>query len=52
MTVLLGFPAGRAEFGDDEQEALEVLAEAGLVPPLRMVPDGSSRPFEKWLRVV
>ena len=36
VTVLLGPPPELA-FDDDEQRALEVLAESGLVPPLRMV---------------
>lgn len=38
MSVLLGPPGSTADFGDEEQEALGVLARAGLVPPLRMVP--------------
>lgn len=36
VTVLLGPPPELA-FDDDEQRALGVLAESGLVPPLRMV---------------
>lgn len=36
VTVLLGPPPELA-FDDDESRALEVLAEGGLVPPLRMV---------------
>lgn len=36
VTVLLGPPPELA-FDDDEQRALDVLAESGLVPPLRMV---------------
>jgi hypothetical protein len=36
VTVLLG-PPPEAGFDDDEQRALEVLAESGLVPHLRMV---------------
>lgn len=35
VAVLLGAPP---ELGSDEQRALGVLAEAGLVPPLRLVP--------------
>lgn len=36
VTVLLGPPPELA-FDDEEQRALEVLAQSGLVPPLRMV---------------
>ncbi|KQY63921.1 MULTISPECIES: hypothetical protein [unclassified Nocardioides] len=36
VTVLLGPPPELA-FDDDEQRALDVLADSGLVPPLRMV---------------
>jgi hypothetical protein len=35
VAVLLGAPP---EIGADEQRALGVLADAGLVPPLRLVP--------------
>lgn len=36
VTVLLG-PPPEFGFADEEVTALEVLAESGLVPPLRMV---------------
>jgi hypothetical protein len=36
VTVLLG-PPPELSFDQDEQDALEVLAGSGLVPPLRMV---------------
>ncbi len=36
VTVLLG-PPPELRFDEDEQRALDVLAESGLVPPLRMV---------------
>jgi hypothetical protein len=36
VTVLLG-PPDELSFDDDERRALDVLAGAGLVPPLRMV---------------
>jgi hypothetical protein len=36
VTVLLG-PPPELSFDAEEQEALEVLAASGLVPPLRMV---------------
>jgi hypothetical protein len=35
-TLLLG-PPPELTFDDDEQRALDVLAESGLVPPLRLV---------------
>ncbi|GAA5151442.1 hypothetical protein GCM10023340_30270 [Nocardioides marinquilinus] len=39
VTVLLGPPPELAELSidDDERRALDVLAEGGLVPPLRLV---------------
>lgn len=45
VTVLLGSPGARAasagvEVDDDERRALEVLADSGLVPRLRLVPVG------------
>lgn len=36
VTVLLG-PPPEMGFDDDERRALSVLAEGGLIPPLRMV---------------
>ena len=39
VTVLLG-PPPELSFDAEEQQALEVLAESGLVPPLRMVTPG------------
>jgi hypothetical protein len=38
ITVLLSRPPVPVELDDDERAALGSLAEAGLVPPLRMVP--------------
>jgi hypothetical protein len=37
VSVLLGRPDQVAELGGAEQHAIDVLAEAGLVPPLRLV---------------
>jgi hypothetical protein len=37
VSVLLGEPAHAAELDGAEQQAIDVLAEAGLVPPLRLV---------------
>ncbi|MHA6512267.1 hypothetical protein [Tessaracoccus sp. Z1128] len=41
ISLLLGPPDVGLE--DDEQQALVVLAEAGLVPPLRLAHDGGHR---------
>ena len=46
ITVLLGRPpasGGPVELDATEQEALDSLAGAGLVPPLRLVSDSSGR---------
>jgi hypothetical protein len=51
VTVLLG-PPPELEFDEEQQRALAVLADSGLVPRLRMVqslgdgldPDGADRP--------
>ena len=44
VTVLLGPPgAARAGFDDEEEAALSVLAESGLVPPLRLDLGGAAR---------
>jgi hypothetical protein len=37
VSVLLGHGAGPIELGNDEAEALDHLADAGLVAPLRLV---------------
>jgi N-methylhydantoinase B/oxoprolinase/acetone carboxylase alpha subunit len=37
VTVLLGGPPYGVALDDQERRAIEVLAEAGLIPPLRMV---------------
>ncbi|MGQ0632182.1 MAG: hypothetical protein ACT4P1_14265 [Sporichthyaceae bacterium] len=45
VTVLLGPPgAVRPGFDDDEALALGVLADSGLVPPLRLVPTVGTEP--------
>ena len=36
VTALLGKPGGRCEIGADERRALQVLADAKLVSPLRL----------------
>lgn len=38
VTVLLGAPPEGVRLDREEQEALQVLATSGLVPPLRLVP--------------
>ena len=40
VTVLLGAPPGVLEVDDGDREALDVLADSGLVPRLRLVPVG------------
>lgn len=37
VTVLLGMPGHEQEFDADEVSAINVLAEAGMVPPLRLI---------------
>ena len=43
VTVVLGGPPYGVPLDDDEKRAIEVLADAGLVPPLRMVEARESR---------
>jgi hypothetical protein len=43
VTVLLGAPPDGVELDDAERRAIEVLAEGGLVPPLRLVPERRNR---------
>jgi hypothetical protein len=43
VSVLLGGPPVDAPLDETEQHAIDVLAEAGLVPPLRMVESRSGR---------
>jgi hypothetical protein len=43
VTVLLGGPPFGVALNDEERDALDVLAAAGLVPPLRMVESVESR---------
>jgi hypothetical protein len=45
VTVLLG-PPPELSFDHDEQQALAVLADSGLVPPLRMVTPLAGRDIE------
>ncbi len=40
VTVLLGGPPGSVDVDDEERRALDVLADSGLVPRLRLVPLG------------
>ena len=47
VTVLLGAPGAGLEVDEGERRALDVLADSGLVPRLRLVPvgpPGSSEP--------
>ncbi|MFM2438297.1 MAG: hypothetical protein RLZ55_1116 [Actinomycetota bacterium] len=41
VSVLIGAPA---QWDEEERRALSVLADSGLVPPLRLVPGGASAP--------
>jgi hypothetical protein len=43
VSVLLGMPERGGELDGAEQQAIGVLAEAGLVPPLRLVVDDRRR---------
>ena len=40
VSVLLGAPPGGVEVDEGERQALDVLADSGLVPRLRLVPLG------------
>ena len=40
VTVLLGAPGAGVEVAEGERRALDVLADSGLVPRLRLVPLG------------
>lgn len=40
VTTLLGSPPGAVDIDDGERVALGVLADSGLVPPLRLVVTG------------
>ena len=46
VTVLLGGPPGAVDVDDDERRALDVLADSGLVPRLRLVPLGLPEPVQ------
>jgi hypothetical protein len=39
VTALLGAPPEGVELDEAERRAIEALAEGGLIPPLRLVPD-------------
>lgn len=44
ITALLGTPPEGVRLGSAEQRAIDALAGAGLVPKLRLVSSGTSRP--------
>lgn len=44
VTVLLGGPPGVVDVDDEERRALDVLADSGMVPRLRLVPVGLPEP--------
>jgi hypothetical protein len=43
VTVLLGGPPGAVDVDEQERQALDVLADSGLVPRLQLVPLGMPR---------
>jgi len=43
VTVLLGAPPEGVDLDEAEQRAIETLAESGLIPPLRLVPERPPR---------
>jgi len=43
VSVMLGAPPEGVELDEAEHEALQVLADAGMVPRLRLVPGGPKR---------
>jgi hypothetical protein len=54
ITVLLGSPPAGVHLDEDDAAALAVLAEGGLVPPLRLQPgDGASfgSPLPEWVQI-
>jgi hypothetical protein len=50
VSLFLSFPTGSNEINAAEAAAVEVMAEAGLVPHIRMSEDGSEA--SKHLRIV
>lgn len=50
VSLFLSLPQGANEINADEVAAVEVMAEAGLVPHLRMTPEVPAAP--KRLRIV
>jgi hypothetical protein len=52
VSVLLGRSGGVVDLDRDEQDALEALADSGLVPPLRLIqgarPVRSVQPSLEW----
>jgi hypothetical protein len=44
VSVLLGAPPGGVEIDETERRALTVLADAGMVPRLRLITEGDDRP--------
>jgi hypothetical protein len=44
LSVMLEAPPQGVELDDEERQALAVLADGGLLPPLRLVPSERKRP--------
>ena len=55
ITVLLGSPPAGVHLDEEDAAALAVLAEGGLVPPLRLEPDDSGpwteRQLPEWVQI-
>ena len=50
VSLFLSLPQGQASLNEEEIAAVEVMADAGLVPHLRMTPEPGDMP--KHLRIV
>ena len=54
ITVLLGSPPAGVHLDEEDAAALAVLAEGGLVPPLRLEPDEGGpwgSPLPEWVQI-
>ena len=51
ITVLLGAPPAGVQLDEADAAALAILAEGGLVPPLRMQPDDAMGGLPEWVEI-
>ena len=55
ITVLLGSPPAGVQLDEEDAAALAILAEGGLVPPLRLEPDDAGQlvhtPLPEWVQI-